>query len=156
MRTPAEVLALPVESLLPHRGEMVLVARALGPQQDAFVAEVEVDEASPFYDGEGVPAYVGLEYMAQTVGLCVGYEAALKGAAPRPGLLLAARSYAAARDRFALGETLRVEVRRMLETEDGLAVMDCRICATEGGECARGQLTLARLPADFPSLGARP
>ncbi|MEQ8266977.1 MAG: hypothetical protein RH982_07265 [Parvibaculum sp.] len=125
--------ALPdIASLVPHDGTMLLVGRLVEASAVHAVAEVDVSERSTFYrEGRGVPAYVGLEYLAQTIA---AYDGALRhasGAPPAIGFLLGTRRYKAERPWFAAGETLEVRVD-MTFNENGMAAFDGVIRA--GGE----------------------
>src|SRR6185369_1356267 len=58
----------PVRELLPHRGSAVLLARVLGHDAKRTVCAVDPDAGASFRDADGsIPAYVGLEFMAQTI-----------------------------------------------------------------------------------------
>lgn len=148
-----------LEALLPHRAPMVLLTRVPGWSGDRFWAEVDIAEGSPFRDGRdgGVPAWIGLEYMAQAVSACSAWEGVAEGAGPkaRPGLLLGARGYEARRGLFRDGETLRVSVRWVLRQEEGLSVADCSIETADGEALAASQLTVLGLDGwgDLDRLG---
>jgi predicted hotdog family 3-hydroxylacyl-ACP dehydratase len=141
-----DVLALPLDELLPHRDPMILLTRVLGERGADFVAEVDIGAASPFFDGRGVPGWIALEYMAQTVAAFAGVEGAREGGGVRPGLLLGARVFTCARERFLEGETLSVAVRRILRQDNGITAMDCWVRDSAGAELAQAQLTLIQLP----------
>src|SRR5665213_782209 len=122
-----EVLKRPLDALLPHRDPMILLTRAVGMEGKDFVAEVDVTKTSLFFEDTGVPVWIGLEYMAQTVALFFGGGGALEGSGARPGMLLGARAFTCARQLFFDGETLRIVVRRVLTLENGMSAMDCVI-----------------------------
>jgi len=116
-----------VESWIPHRGAMRLIDRVLVVDGDGAVAEVDVPFDGLFVrDGE-VPAWIGIEYMAQTVAAWAGGRARAQGGAPRAGLLLGSRRYEVRRGGFPCGAKLRVEARCELMGENGLGLFDCRI-----------------------------
>lgn len=150
-----EVLKRPLDALLPHRDPMVLLTRAVGMEGDDFVAEVDITKTSPFFDGAGVPVWIGLEYMAQTVALFSGVEGALEdaGGRARPGMLLGTRAFTCARQSFFEGETLRIVVRKVLTQDNGISAMDCLIEDQAKAELARAQLTVIQLP-DMESMAA--
>src|ERR1051325_2359742 len=62
-----------IRSLLPHTGRMVLLDRVIAADADNLCAEVTIRRDSVFFDGSGVGAWVGIEYMAQTIGAYAGY-----------------------------------------------------------------------------------
>lgn len=135
------VPACPLEELLPHSGPMILIDEVLDAGEGWALAAVRVGEDSLFYQaGLGVPAWVGIEYMAQTVALYAGICAKQAGAEIRIAFLLGTRRYRTMTDYFGLGCLLRVSVHE--EWQDGqMAVFDCQIHGHEGDR----QLAEARL-----------
>ena len=132
-----------VPELLPHSRGMVLIDEAIGFGDGWVTAGVRIGEDSLFYEaGLGVPAWVGIEYMAQTVALYSGILAKRGGEDIKIGLLLGTRRYEALTDYFLLGSYLQIHAHE--EWQDGqMAVFDCRI---EGDKC----LAKARLNAYRP------
>ena len=66
----------PVEDVLPHAGGMVFLSRVLSHERHRTVCEVEIDRQSLLGDvSGGVPAWIGLEYMAQCVAAHGGVAA---------------------------------------------------------------------------------
>ncbi len=116
-----------IRALLPQTGDMVLLDSVVAADADSLCAELAIRADSQFFDGHGVPAWIGVEYMAQAVAAHAGYAAHLCGAAPRVGFLLGSRRYQAHRPHFALGSVLHVQVRRTLQGENGFVAFDCRI-----------------------------
>jgi predicted hotdog family 3-hydroxylacyl-ACP dehydratase len=96
---------------------------------DTITTEVTVRENSLFCDrrGGGVGAWVGLEYMAQTIAAFAGYEAMRHGQAVPPGLLLGTRRYTSTAPMFSLGARLHVTVRRDTTSAPGISSFVCRI-----------------------------
>ena len=84
-----------------------------------------------FVQDGGVPAWVGVEYMAQAIAAWAGCHARGQGRTPPIGFLLGTRRYDSAVERFDSGRVLRVEARRELLGENGLGVFACRILAGE-------------------------
>lgn len=117
----------PIAELVPHAGRMSLLDRALDGDDDGMRAEVTIREECIFFDGAGVPGWVGVELMAQTVAAWGGWHARREGRTPRIGFILGTRRYDATRSRFALGETLVVEIRRLYLAENGLGQFECSI-----------------------------
>ncbi|HEV7815744.1 MAG TPA: 3-hydroxylacyl-ACP dehydratase [Janthinobacterium sp.] len=117
----------PIGSLLPHAGAMVLLDRVVCADEEKLCAEVAIGAASLFYDGAGVGAWVGIEYMAQAIAAHAGYLAQRRGEAVKIGLLLGARRYEAQAPLFAAGAVLRVHAQRALQGDNGLGAYECRI-----------------------------
>jgi predicted hotdog family 3-hydroxylacyl-ACP dehydratase len=116
-----------ITSLIPHSGAMVLLDRVIAVDEESLCAEVRIRPDSLFCAASGVGAWVGLEYMAQTIAAFAGYTAYLRGEAVKPGFLLGARRYECTLPMFSLGSLLRVHVRRVLQSENGLGSFQCRI-----------------------------
>jgi predicted hotdog family 3-hydroxylacyl-ACP dehydratase len=116
-----------ITSLIPHSSAMVLLDRVIAVDEESLCAEVRIRPDSLFCAASGVGAWVGLEYMAQTIAAFAGYTAYLRGEAVKPGFLLGARRYECTLPMFSLGSLLRVHVRRVLQSENGLGSFQCRI-----------------------------
>lgn len=130
-----------VAELLPHAPPMVLLDRVTGWDDGRLEATVEIRGDSPFYaPGYGVPAHVGIEYMAQACGAIAGLEAKHAGQPVRIGFLLGTRRYASAARWFRLGEILTVGITEVLR-ESVMGVFDCRI-TRDGRELASARLNV--------------
>ncbi len=139
------ICAGPIQDLVPHRPPMLLLDRALGMDGEWFAAAIAIRPGIPFFaDGE-VPAWVGLEYMAQTVGAYNGALGLARGGSPKPGMLLGTRAYSAAVPAFRDGLELEVRVRIDIFQDGGVSSIDCRIRA-EGVELAQAQVTVIEAP----------
>ena len=117
-----------VEELVPHSGRMVLLNRVIEFDEENMVAEVIVRDDGLFGDGNTVPAWLGIEYMAQTIAALGGMKRRLAGKSLNLGFLLGTRRYDCNVDIFAVGSVLTVSVKRLVE-DQGLGVFDCRISA---------------------------
>ncbi len=124
-----------IDAVLPHRDSMRLIDRLLDWQEESIVVEVDVPAHGLFTTPEGVPAWVGVEYMAQAISAWAGCKARQAGQPPSIGFLLGTRRYTAHQPYFAAGSCLRVEARCELMGENGLGMFACRISA-DGNELA--------------------
>ena len=116
-----------IHELVPHAGPMCLLDRVIEAGHEHFVAEVTVRSDDIFVGAGGVGAWVGIEYMAQTVAAWAGYRARVAGGAPKIGLLLGTRSYVSSVPRFEVGQRLTVSIRREFLAENGMGQFDCSI-----------------------------
>ena len=98
-----------IEQLLPHRPPMILIDRLVQADGSTTVCEVTIGPHSMFLQADGVPAFVGIEYMAQTVAAHGGYQSYLEGQPIAVGLLLGTRRLETHCQFFELGQTLRIE-----------------------------------------------
>ena len=116
-----------VTELLPHTGQMVLVDEVLSYDQGRLCAALTVrGDGLLFGDNQTVPAWVGIEYMAQTIGVYAGVQAKQSDQPIRLGFLLGTRHYQSNVPSFKVGSRLRVNVEKILQDEQ-LAVFECRI-----------------------------
>ena len=123
-----DATATPIGELLPHGPEMTLLDRLVEYTPQRSVATVTIRRDSRFAEPGGVPAWVGIEYMAQTIAAHAGYEARLRGEPPAIGFLLGTRSYASEVGFFPVGTTLTISVEPVV-TESRLGAFQCAIAA---------------------------
>ena len=142
----------PMDAWVPHRGAMSLLDRVEHVDEHGVVAWVTVPAEGLFTTDGGVPAWVGIEYMAQAVAAWSGARARTGGGSPRIGYLLGSRRYEAAVPAFEVGAELRVFASCELMGDNGLGMFDCRI--EQGGRVlASGRLSVFEPPdqEDGPS-----
>ncbi|OMH31679.1 hotdog family protein [Motiliproteus sp. MSK22-1] len=114
-----------VEELVPHSGKMSLLDTIVEYGEDWLHAEVQITTDSMFVDERGVPAWIGLEYLAQAIGAFSGSKERLSGDQPKLGFLLGTRKYRCTTDYFPIGQTLSIKVRRELQGDNGLSAFSC-------------------------------
>ncbi len=131
-----------IDKLLPHDNPMILVDRALEIGQDSIHSQVDIDKHLMFFDQETntVPAYVGIEFMAQSIAAWSGYQALKKGEQPPIGFLLGSRRYQAECDHFSQGQTLDIFAQQVME-DSGMAVFKAHI-EYQGNIVAQCQLNV--------------
>jgi len=103
----------PPSELLYHDPPMVLIDRFVSWLDDGAGVRCEVDilKDAMFADSKGVPSWVGIEYMAQTIGVYAGAHQFDEGLPPRIGFLLGSQNISLCCERFEFGTTLAVEAR---------------------------------------------
>src|SRR5262245_58456884 len=116
-----------VEELVPHRGPMSLLDAIVDYGPDWLRAAVTPRPDSRFATPAGVPAWVGIEYMAQTASAFGGIEQVQRGQRPTIGLLIGARYYRCMQETFSFGVPLAVIARIAMRDADDFAAYDCRI-----------------------------
>jgi predicted hotdog family 3-hydroxylacyl-ACP dehydratase len=133
----------PIAQLVPHDGQMVLLDRVVSGDAESMVAEVTIRTDTVFFDGAGVGAWVGIEYMAQAIAAHNGYQGHLRGEEPKVGFLLGARRYQCSVPAFALGCVLHVRIQHAMQGDNGLAAFECRIDdAASGAALAHATITV--------------
>ena len=116
-----------VADLVPHSGTMSLLTGIVDYGDDWLTAEVEITRQSIFADDRGVPAWIGLEYMAQSIAAYGGREERQRGGTPKIGFLLGSRKYLCDADIFPLGQRLLIKVQVEMLSDSGLNVFSCEL-----------------------------
>ncbi len=63
-----------IEDLIPHRGRMKLIDEIMDLDENRAVTRSVVNDTWPLFDGESVSPIVLIELVAQTAGICNGWE----------------------------------------------------------------------------------
>jgi len=123
---------------------MLLLDEILGVGDDFLVAGVTISAESLFAESGGIPAHIGVEYLAQACGALAGMLALDAGQPVRIGFLMGARSVNLYRSWYAFGERLSVTVR-MIYQDEATAALEGRI-EIGGTLVAEAQLTVYQPP----------
>lgn len=116
-----------VAELVPHSGRMSLLTSIIDYGDDWLQAEVVITRESTFADAQGVPAWIGLEYMAQAIAAYSGLQERLHGGTPKIGFLLGSRKYLCNAERFSIGQKLLLTVHPEMLGANGLNVFNCEL-----------------------------
>lgn len=112
--------------LLPHSGQMIWLDSVTAFDDKALTAELIVRDDGLLGYHQSIPAWIGIEYMAQAIAAYSGIKAKLAGQPIRPGYLLGARRYNSNTGEFAVGTRLTVRVEKIMQDER-LGIFGCRI-----------------------------
>ncbi|MGZ4993493.1 MAG: ApeP family dehydratase [Methylobacter sp.] len=115
-----------VADLIPHTGDMVLLDRIVDHDDQGLTAELVVRGDGLLGDEQTVPAWAGIEYMAQAIAAYAGVKARQANERIRLGFLLGTRRYNCNVAAFKVGATLTIRVEKIIQ-DDGLGVFECRI-----------------------------
>ncbi|ODC04472.1 hypothetical protein BFW38_13950 [Terasakiispira papahanaumokuakeensis] len=135
----------PITDLLPHAAPMVLLDRLCHYTANKVQCELTIQPDSYLYDPQqqGVPNYVALEYMAQTIGVIAGLEAKARADKVKLGFLLGTRRCQLHTALFSCGEVLQITAERVWqEDESGLAVFACQVTGRHQQCLAEAQLNV--------------
>lgn len=135
-----------IAALVPQQPPMRLLDRVLAWSASGLDAEVVLNAESPFADGAGVPAWIGLEYLGQAAAAFFTLQAGA-GAVPHAGMLVACRRYRCDLPGFALGSTLTVRVSLASAVHARLVKFDGEIRIAEA-RIAVGDLSVYLNPAE--------
>ncbi|AUG98816.1 hotdog family protein [Pectobacteriaceae bacterium CE70] len=132
------------EHYLPHKAPMVLVDEVVWVDHEKAHCRVSVNDESvlaPFLDIEGnLPAWFGIEIIAQTIGVWSGWHSRQRSnEKPHPGMLLGGRGYHCQQAFFPAGSQLDVRVALLMRDEK-IGSFDGEI-TINGEKYATGRLT---------------
>lgn len=140
-------LPCPIADYVPQRGPMCLLDELLNVDDVSLVASVRPGDNALFVEDAGVPGWVGVEWLAQTVAAWAGWQAAARGEAPAVGFLVGTRHYRCPASAFAAGSSLEVRVTRDFVADNGLAQFRGEI--RDGDDVlAEGRLTIFQPAAE--------
>jgi len=130
----------PVALLVPHREPMVLLDRIVEWSPGYVECAMQVREGARLVDGGKLAAPLTIEHMAQSVAVCLGYEAYRGGRGVRVGMIVSCRAFDAFRDEASVGEDLSVHATRDRGNET-LSHFDCEV-RSQGERFSSATLTL--------------
>lgn len=115
------------EYYLPHRAPMLLLDELVEVKDNGCIAKVTIHADMPFMEEQGLPSWVGIEIMAQTIALFGGVKERLKDQPPKLGFLLGSKSFEMGQDYFAIGEELLVEIDLQFLNRHQIGIFNCQI-----------------------------
>ena len=137
-----------VALLLPHEAPMVLIDKLIEVAELTVHCQVYISANGMFFDKQinGTPAWVGIEFMAQTVAAWSGYHAWVEDKSAPIGFLLGSRRYNCQCEVFMQHQLLDIYAEQLMES-DGMGAFACRI-ECDGKEIATSQLNAFVPPQD--------
>lgn len=139
---PNPALPCAIAPFVPQSQGMCLLERIVAVSDDSLSAEITPNADDIFALDDGIPGWVGLEWLAQATAAWAGWHGARRGEPPAPGFLIGTRRFDVMRDRFAFGETLRVTVSLEFRADNGLGHFHGEIGSHDGTRLAHGSLTV--------------
>lgn len=116
-----------IQPYVPHEGPMSLLDTIVAHDEESLTATLTVKAGATFENEGQVPAWVGIEYMAQAIAAYAGMTAHVANEAVKPGFLIGIRQYNSDVPAFKVGDQLTVRVERVVMGENGLGVFQCQI-----------------------------
>jgi predicted hotdog family 3-hydroxylacyl-ACP dehydratase len=130
---------------------MLLLDAILEFEHDRLAARAVVDPAAWYADAAGsMPAWFGIELMAQAIAAHVGLAALRAGGQARPGVLLGSSRYEAKQPAFRAQSRLRIEAKELLRGAEGQGAYDCTIAID--GSCVAQAVIKVFQPRDFEAF----
>ena len=115
-----------VAELIPHSGKMVWLDRIVDCDDNSLSAEFVVRANGLLGNDETIPAWAGIEYMAQAIAAYAGIISMRAGEPVKPGFLLGTRRYSSTVAEFKVGSTLTVRVEKIIQ-DNTLGAFECKI-----------------------------
>jgi predicted hotdog family 3-hydroxylacyl-ACP dehydratase len=143
----------PIEDIIAHRGNMLLIDRLVDFDAESCRAEYTPKAGAWYADADGnMPAWIGVELMAQTVAAYVGMQKRNANQPPKQGVLLGSRSYKTEASVYAAGEALRMEARAVFRDDRGLGAFECQISRADKKEVLATAMLKVYEPDDFDAF----
>lgn len=118
----------PLAELIPHAGDMILIDQVLSFDEEQIHTRATVKPDGLFNRPDGsLPAWVGIELMAQSVAAYAGCHARRKGEPVALGFLLGTRKFECNVEHFPAGAELSIHGLRSLEDDNGMGVFECHL-----------------------------
>ncbi len=141
------------QNLLPHAMPMVFISNVISYslEKKCLKSNVTIKDSDVFFDSKisGVPSYVGLEYMAQTIACFSGvYNLTFSpNKKSNIGLILGTRHFKTFIDVFSLNETYTIDINENFFDEE-IASFECKIFNKDNMFCQEAVLNAYR-PKDI-------
>lgn len=153
MRGPAWPAPIDV---LPHRPPMVLLSRVVSHDLTRTVCAVDVTASTLFMtEKKCVPAWVGIEYMAQCVAAHAGLIAHARGEAVRLGLLIGARRIDFHAEGYTPGQTILITAAHVWGERE-MAAFACSLSDESSDRLLAESVLSVYSPADGALPGRTP
>ncbi len=131
-----------------HREPMLFLDRLIDIGAEFATCEWSIsDDFQLVVPGLGVPAYAGIEYMAQCVAVHAGARARARGLVPPHGYLLGTRRYQCSATHFEPGVTYQVTCRELVRDTQGMGSFACRILLNDSS-IAEANLAVLEIPQE--------
>ncbi|WP_122664170.1 hotdog family protein [Pseudomonas viridiflava] len=150
------MIAWPLAELLPHAGDMILIDEVLSFDEEQIHTRLTVTPGGLLNDANGnMPAWVGIELMAQSVAAYAGCQARLQEQPVVLGFLLGSRKFECNVDHFPAGSELTIHALRSLQDDSGMGVFECRLTGPAIEAFARLSVYCPPNPDQYLNEGAR-
>ncbi|MEB0079058.1 hotdog family protein [Pseudomonas sp. CCI3.2] len=144
----------PLAELLPHAGNMILIDRVLSFDAEQIHTQLTVRPNGLFNRADGsLPAWVGVELMAQSIAAFAGCHAREQGKPVQLGFLLGTRKFECNVEHFPVGTELTIHALCSLQDDAGMGVFECHLRAPGIHATARLNVYCPPQPAAYLAEG---
>jgi predicted hotdog family 3-hydroxylacyl-ACP dehydratase len=144
-RALQEFVGMPAEEFLLHREPMLLVGRLIDIGADFARCEWLADAPEFEEAGLGVPAYIGIETMAQCIAVHAGARARVRGFGPPLGFLLGTRHFTSSVSHYEPGRKYVAECTELVRDSQGMGSFSCQL-QLDGERIAKANLAVLEQP----------
>lgn len=146
----------PIAELIPHAGNMILVDQVLSFDEEQIHTRLTVRAGGLFNRPDGsLPAWIGIELMAQSVAAFAGCQARKHGRKMKLGFLLGTRKFECNVEAFAAGTELTIHALRSLEDDNGMGIFECHLSGPGINATARLNVFCPPQTADYLAEAAQ-
>ena len=118
----------PMAELVPHAGDMILLDDVVSFGEEDIETRLTVRPGGLFNQADGsLPAWLGIELMAQSIAAYAGCQARRAGLPVELGFLLGTRKFECNVAAFPAGVELRIRALRSLQDDNGMGVFECHL-----------------------------
>lgn len=122
-----QFIGLPAREFVLHREPMLLLDRLVDIGAEFASCEWIVGDSAFAGVCQHIPAYTGVEYMAQCIAVHAGAHARLRGEEPPLGFLLGSRHFRTSLSAFETGRTFVSTCREIVRDSQGMASFACEL-----------------------------
>ena len=120
-----------VDELVPHKYEMSLLDEIVDYDDTSLSSQVTIRADSEFLNEENtVPAWLGIEYMAQTIAAWAGIQNRKDNSGIKLGYLVGTRKYKSYVTSFPLNCVLKITIKINYQS-NGLGSFECTISSDQ-------------------------
>lgn len=114
------MVTVDIEEILPHRNGMKLIDSIIEVNEEGAVSESTVTEKWPLIEGDSINPIVLIELVAQTAGICIGWEELKKKGknTEGEGWLAGVKEALFYWQRIPLGSKIITEVKKVFDFEN--------------------------------------
>ncbi|CAM3598947.1 hypothetical protein EI168_07985 [Halomonas sp. FME1] len=127
---------------VPHRLGMCLLNTLLAVGDEHLYARVVPQRDDLFATPDGIPGWVGLEWLAQAVAAWAGVQSVMSGDPPKIGFLLGTRRYQCQQPFFPFDQPIRIEVELAFRADNGLGAFQGRLLNAQQQQVANATLNV--------------
>lgn len=118
-----------IEDVLPHKAPMILIDKLVSFDENNGWCTQQITKDSLLYNDalQGVPSYVGIEYMAQSIAAYANANELINKRPVKIGFLVSTRKFNCKETVFGLGLALTIHVEKLFQDDSGLTAFHCKI-----------------------------